>query len=78
MAAKGILKTADTVANMLTKAISLEPAATDSNLKKKANITRAASRMLTRPQLTRVASQGSKAEEMAKPIPAMNSRSRIM
>ena len=78
IAAKGILKTADIFANMATKATSLEPRATDSNLKKKANITRTASKIAIRPQLTRAFNEGNKKEEMAKPIAAINTSDRTM
>ena len=65
-------KTADIVARMATRAISLEPRATDSNLQKKANITSTASRIAIKPQLTRVFNEGSTMEATAKPITAID------
>jgi hypothetical protein len=76
IAAKGILRTAENVANMETRAISLEPRAIDSNLKKKANITKMASRIAIKPQLTRAFNEGNKAKETAKPMPMIDTSPR--
>lgn len=78
MAVNGILKTADVAASMETNAISLEPRATDSNLKKKANMAKTASRIAIEPQFARAFNGGNKAEEMAKPMPKVSNSARQM
>lgn len=72
MAAKGILNTADMVASIETRAISLEPRALDSNSKKKANMTRTASRIATMPQFTRASKEGNSNGMTKEPMPVSN------
>jgi urate oxidase len=69
MAPKGILNTADIVANMEIKAISLELWAVDSKLKKKANMTRIASTVAINAQFTRAFSEGSNTKQVERPTP---------
>ena len=67
MAPKGILNTADIVANMEIKAISLELWAIDSKLKKKANMTKIASTVAINAQFTRAVSEGSNIKQIERP-----------
>ena len=78
MAANGILRTAEVVANMETSAISLELRMVDSNLKKKANITRTDSITATMPQFTKAFNEGIKTEEIVKVMTMTNMAARKM
>ena len=61
---------------MEIKAISLDPKATDSNLKKKVNMAKTANPTAIKPQFTRAFNEGNKAEEMAKPMPKVSNSAR--